>query len=128
MVSIRSQKGFSLIEIMVIIVIIGLILGIAMPNYLDARTRARKTICQSNQKIIFTAATMYLLAEPVSLEALSEDERLQALIDGQYIKGRQWCECPVSIDKNYNDYEIIFEDDVVSDVQCKEKPEDHVWP
>jgi general secretion pathway protein G len=128
MINIRSQKGFSFIEIMVIIVIIGLILGIAMPNYLDARIKARKSICQSNQKIIYTAATMYLLAEPVSLEALPEDERLQALIDGGYVKGRQWCECPVSVDKDYNDYEIIFEDGIVADVECKEKPQDHVWP
>ena len=126
--NIYSEKGFSFIEIMIIVVIIGLILAIAMPNYMDAKINAAKKVCESNQKIIFTAATMYQLAESGSLENIDEDERLQALIDGEYIRGGKWGECPASGDNDYNDYDILFQDNVVSDVECKQKPSDHVWP
>ena len=125
---ILSEKGFSFVEIMVVLMIIGLLLSIALPNYIDARIRAEKEVCESNQKIIFTAATMYMLAEPESLEDLSDQEKLDALFDEQYIKRRKWYECPSSSDNDFDDYEIIFEDNIVADVECKEKPDDHIWP
>jgi len=128
MVNIRSNKGFSFVELMVIVVIIGLLLSIALPNYVSARLNASNKVCLSNQKIIFTSATMFMLAETESLEDMDDKERLEALRDGQYIKGDQWFECPASTDRDYDDYEIIISDNVVIDVDCKEKPLDHVWP
>jgi len=125
---ILSEKGFSFVEIMVILVIIGLLLSIALPNYLDARTRAAADVCASNQKIIFTAATMYMLAESDSLEGMGDQEKLDALADEQYIKRKNWYECPSSSDNDFDDYEIIFENSIVADVECKEKPTDHIWP
>jgi len=67
MSKIYLQEGFTFIEIMIVIVIIGLIFGIALPNYFEARSKAITSTCASNQKVIYTAATMYMLAEPDTL-------------------------------------------------------------
>ena len=44
----RSSRGFTLIEIMITVAIIGLILGIALPAFMKSRTQARKQVCIAN--------------------------------------------------------------------------------
>jgi len=124
----HKNSGFTLFEIMVIVVIIGLLMIIAIPNYLSSRDRAINDVCVSNQKAIFSAAVMYTINETTSLENLGATERLQALIDAGYLKGSNWRECPASGDDDYDDYTIVFENSEVVDVECAEKPASHKWP
>ena len=37
----RSEKGFTLIELLIVIAIILILIAIALPNFLEAQTRAR---------------------------------------------------------------------------------------
>jgi prepilin-type N-terminal cleavage/methylation domain-containing protein len=47
--------GFTLVEIMIVIAIIGLLAGIAVPNYLKARTVARANTCINHLRQIDAA-------------------------------------------------------------------------
>ncbi|MFN3962917.1 MAG: type II secretion system protein [Fimbriimonadaceae bacterium] len=52
--SMRSQrkKGFTLVEIMIVVLIIGILLGIAVPNFITARQNSRaQTIVATLEKI-----------------------------------------------------------------------------
>lgn len=42
------RRGFTLIEILIVVAIIGIILGVALPAFLKSRTQARKQVCITN--------------------------------------------------------------------------------
>lgn len=47
-----SKKGFTLVEIMIVVAIIGILVGIAVPGFIRARTQAQGKSCAENlQKV-----------------------------------------------------------------------------
>ena len=56
-----KQRGFTLVEIMVVVAIIGLLAAIAIPNLLNARKDVQATACQANLDKIKLAMETYLL-------------------------------------------------------------------
>ena len=53
---IHNSKGFSLVELIIVIVIIGVLVGIAVPSYLQYVQSSRKAADIANAKLILTAA------------------------------------------------------------------------
>lgn len=68
-----SQGGFTIVEMMMVLVIIGILLGIAVASYSFSLNRSKETACRSNLKIVRQALTVYKVkndAWPPSLSAL----------------------------------------------------------
>ncbi|MEK7433089.1 MAG: type II secretion system protein [Cyanobacteriota bacterium] len=55
----KKTKGFTLIELMIIIVIIGVLVSIAITNFYSAITRAREASVKNNMKLLQTATETY---------------------------------------------------------------------
>lgn len=55
------KKGFTLIELLIVVAIIGILAGIAIPNFLGARTKARVSRAFADMRTIGNALEMYYL-------------------------------------------------------------------
>ena len=55
----RAQRGFTLIELMIVVAIIAILAGILIPNFVNARASAQTAACESNLQEIATAMELY---------------------------------------------------------------------
>jgi type IV pilus assembly protein PilA len=59
----KDDKGFTLIELMVVVLIIAILIAIAIPTFLGLRKRAQDRAAQSNLRNALTAAKAYYTDE-----------------------------------------------------------------
>ncbi|MEW6540169.1 MAG: prepilin-type N-terminal cleavage/methylation domain-containing protein [Bacillota bacterium] len=60
----KDQRGFTLVELMVVVAIIGVLVAIAVPVYNNATDRANRNAVEANLRIIDGAITVHLLMNP----------------------------------------------------------------
>jgi type IV pilus assembly protein PilA len=60
----KDEKGFTLIELMIVIAIIGILAAIAIPQFSAYRNRAYKAATVSDAKNAYTAVQAYLADHP----------------------------------------------------------------
>jgi general secretion pathway protein G len=106
----RSARGFTLIEIMVVVVIIGLLAAVILPNIFSNLSKAQITKAKSDIQAIEGGLTMYKLdnykypSTDLGLSALVQrpnDPTVRNWRDGGYLKR-------VSNDPWGNPYQYVF--------------------
>ena len=87
----RRKKGFTLIEIMIVIAIIAILAAIAVPNFRKARERSQRRSCYANLKTIAGALEWYCADVNLPFEIKSDDD-FKILKEGGYLSTIP--ECP----------------------------------
>lgn len=118
----RRAGGFTLIELMVVIVILGIITALGIVNFMKFRTRASYTSCVTNQRHVLEASVLYI--STVSPGTVNFD--VNVLTAAEFLSD-EVAECPHSMVDDFNDYSIEITDNKTTSIQCKVEPATHAW-
>ena len=85
----NNNKGFTLVEIMIVVAIIGLLAAIAIPNFVKARKSAQTNACVNNLRLMSGAIDQWALENK---KADGSDVTMDDL--KPYLKGNMAPVCP----------------------------------
>src|ERR1700693_5056131 len=87
----NRKSGFTLVEIMIVVAIIGLLAAIAIPNFVKARTTAQKNACIANLKQIDGAKEQWAMENKKTTGDVTD-----ATAVNTYLKNSAAPQCPAN--------------------------------
>ncbi len=108
--SYEKRTGFTLLELMIVVSVIGLLTILALPSFSKPRTTTLSTHCISNQRVIFGAVNRYELDNRASLYSIRNNTAAirQTLVTNQYVRLSASFNCPTDNIKSSADYRLIY--------------------
>jgi len=64
----RKRNAFTLVELVVVIVILGILAAVAIPKYMDISDKAEEAACEAKRGVIASACSMYYASKAVNRE------------------------------------------------------------
>jgi type IV pilus assembly protein PilA len=77
----RGEDGFTLIELMVVVLIIGILIAIALPTFLGARARAQDRAVQTDIRNGFLAEKTFYTDGALYTEDTTELEQIESALE-----------------------------------------------
>jgi general secretion pathway protein G len=92
------EKGFTLIELIIVITLIGILVGLGLPQFKNATKRTRETALKENLHTLRTLINQYLVDKgqyPQSLQTLVDEKYLYRIpVDPMTKSADTWVEIP----------------------------------
>ena len=85
------KSGFTLLEIMIVVTLVGLLAVIAIPNFMKARDRSQTNVCISNLRQINDVKQQWALETHKSATAVPVPDDV-----APYMRGNKLPSCPAS--------------------------------
>jgi len=85
LMKINSNRGFTLTELMIVVLIMGILVAVAIPATNAARSKAENNACIQNQQIIHTEAVRFYADHG------RYPTDVQELVDGGYLQSMPHC-------------------------------------
>ncbi|MGI6364899.1 MAG: type IV pilin protein [Bacillota bacterium] len=116
----NNTKGFTLMEILVVVTIIGILAAIAVPSYIYAVEKGREDACDANVHILITQVERYRLEMGHNI-AIGENESLVRFLEETgYLVGQE-IQCPFYSDQSEGtkyEYKLTITADGRQTVYC----------
>lgn len=78
----NRKQGFTLVEIMIVVMIIGLLAAIALPGFARARASAQLNACHNNLRMIEDAKDQYSIEQGLSYDDTVEEAEIIPFLRG----------------------------------------------
>lgn len=81
----RNKKGFTLVEILIVVVILGILAAIVIPQFTDASTQSKLSSCLSTLKSMRSQIELYKIQHndnPPALATITDQLELYSDVDG----------------------------------------------
>ena len=85
----NKQYGFTLVEIMIVVAIIGMLAAIAIPSFVKARNNSQQTACINNLRIIDDGKQQWAFVA----RKVQGNATVEASVN-EYVKGNTYPICP----------------------------------
>jgi prepilin-type N-terminal cleavage/methylation domain-containing protein len=118
----RPDRGFTLVELMVVMIVIAVLVAIIIANYIRMKRHAEMASCIANQRNILEACITYSIDNVVPDGDMNVGDLL-----ADHAVGASLCNCPSEEAKDQDDYTITWLDGHPRDVRCDVKGDDHDW-
>ena len=120
--TVSNNRGFTLIELTIVVAVCGVLAAIALPNYFSLRENTYKVSCISNQRYVAEAASLYVIETGLANGTINVTD----LQGGEYINPPPG-ECPLPGVPDYDDYSVDIVNERVDKITCDEDPIGHSW-
>src|SRR5271170_2263595 len=94
-----KKQGFTLVEIMIVVAIIGLLAAIAIPNFVKARTTSQQNACINNLRLIDSSKQQWALEQKQTTTSTPSGSDLQPYL-GRGSNG-ELPSCPVDAQNGF---------------------------
>ncbi len=123
------RGGFTLVEIMIVVTIIGLLAMLSLPAFSRARTTSINQRCILNQKYIFEAVQMFEFDFSASLFSIRDNgvQIRNTLLNSGYSRIATAFECPASSVDDNDDYQLLYDNRYCTNTICVIRPNDHIY-
>jgi type IV pilus assembly protein PilA len=115
-----GRRGFTLVEIMIVLAIIAILAILALPAFAKARKTSLTQKCIASQRIIFQAVQRYEMDNNTTLSSIKNDGVAirDTLVNSGYVNYRGAFECPASATKDYDDILLLYAGNDFTNTTC----------
>jgi type IV pilus assembly protein PilA len=100
---VKSERGFTLIEMVIVIAIMGILIAILLPNLVGFMSSSKTKSCEGSKKIVKSAVVGYIAANGSEASLIGTDNviNLDLLVTDKFLNNKNDLTCGANVPYKY---------------------------